>query len=221
MSRMQPQSNDDKSLDLTSDKIDPLKCLYSNDVQVPSQKAPLFDNLSRFSLNENNDVFIKTTVIRPKTSEPTLDSREEIRSTLVNKEVKTKKNILTKLERINKGPLLALKNCMIQKIPVKIITRNHSSVRGYCTGIIVLFDKHWNIALKNVHEVWTRPKKKLKSIFMDTPGHEYKIKHRCVIPPVKIVQNTKKTELCERYLDQMLIRGEHIVCVSVLNYIEL
>ncbi|KAI5752017.1 hypothetical protein M8J77_012946 [Diaphorina citri] len=221
MSKDQPSTSKDQSLNLTSEQIDPLKCLYSKNVTVPNQKAPLYDNLSKFSINEEDEVTIKPTVVKPKPVEPTVYDRAEIRSTLVESKGRTKKNVLTKLESITRGPLLALKNCMIQKIPVKVITRNHSSVRGYCTGIIILFDKHWNIALTDVREVWTRPKKKLKSIYMDTPGNEYQVKHRCCIPPVKILERTKKTELCERRMDQILIRGEQVVSVCALNYAEL
>lgn len=125
--RDQPSTSKDESLNLTSEKIDPLKCLYSKYVQVPNQKAPLYDNLSKFNVNEACEVSVRTTIVKSKPSEPTVHDREEIRATLVDKQVRTKRNVLSKLEKINKGPLLALKNCMIQKIPVKVITRNHSS----------------------------------------------------------------------------------------------
>uniref|UniRef100_A0A8D9AXB8 U7 snRNA-associated Sm-like protein LSm11 n=1 Tax=Cacopsylla melanoneura TaxID=428564 RepID=A0A8D9AXB8_9HEMI len=223
MSEKPSTNKKDDSLDLASDEADPLKCLYSRNVQVPDKRAPLYDNLSRFSVGDNNEVTVKTITVKPKALETTEYDRPEIRATLVQKKVKEKKNILTKIDKINKGPLLALKNCMIQKIPVKVFTRNHSSIRGYCTGIVVLFDKHWNLALQDVHEVWTRPKKKLKSIYYleNQSNYQYQVKHRCTIPPIKILESSKKSELCERHLDQIMIRGEHVVSVCALNYVEL
>lgn len=136
--RDQPSLKKDESLNLTSEKMDPLKCLYSKNVQVPNEKAPLLDNLTKFNVNENSEVSVKTTVVKPKPTESTVYERADIRATLVDKKVKTKKNVLSKLEKINKGPLLALKNCMIQKIPVKVITRNHSSKYSYFTFILSL-----------------------------------------------------------------------------------
>lgn len=136
--RDQPSLKKDESLNLTSEKMDPLKCLYSKNVQVPNEKAPLLDNLTKFNVNENCEVSVKTTVVKPKPPESTVYERADIRATLVDKKVKTKKNVLSKLEKINKGPLLALKNCMIQKIPVKVITRNHSSKYSYFTFILSL-----------------------------------------------------------------------------------
>lgn len=136
--RDQPSLKKDESLNLTSEKMDPLKCLYSKNVQVPNEKAPLLDNLTKFNVNENSEVSVKTTVVKPKPPESTVYERADIRATLVDKKVKTKKNVLSKLEKINKGPLLALKNCMIQKIPVKVITRNHSSKYSYFTFILSL-----------------------------------------------------------------------------------
>jgi hypothetical protein len=34
-----------------------------------------------------------------------------------------------------------------------------AGVRGYCVAFLAAFDKHWNLALEDVHEVWTRRKR--------------------------------------------------------------
>lgn len=34
----------------------------------------------------------------------------------------------------------------------------HGGIRGYCTAYVAAFDKHWNLALEDVDEVWTRKK---------------------------------------------------------------
>ena len=41
-------SSSDESLDLSSDKFDPLKALYSSKVSVPVPTAPRYDNLSKY-----------------------------------------------------------------------------------------------------------------------------------------------------------------------------
>lgn len=44
------------------------------------------------------------------------------------------------------------------KFPMQIFTRNVTTINGYVTGFIEAFDKHWNIVLIDVHEVWKRKK---------------------------------------------------------------
>jgi len=34
-----------------------------------------------------------------------------------------------------------------------------AGVRGYCVAFLAAFDKHWNLVLEDVHEVWTRRKR--------------------------------------------------------------
>jgi hypothetical protein len=34
-----------------------------------------------------------------------------------------------------------------------------AGVRGYCVAFLTAFDKHWNLALEDVREVWTRRKR--------------------------------------------------------------
>jgi len=34
-----------------------------------------------------------------------------------------------------------------------------AGMRGYCVAFVAAFDKHWNLALEDVREVWTRRKR--------------------------------------------------------------
>ena len=34
-----------------------------------------------------------------------------------------------------------------------------AGMRGYCVAFLAAFDKHWNLALEDVREVWTRRKR--------------------------------------------------------------
>lgn len=42
----------------------------------------------------------------------------------------------------------------------QIWTRNDRGIRGYVLAYLIAFDKHWNLALEEVTEVWTRRKKR-------------------------------------------------------------
>jgi hypothetical protein len=35
-----------------------------------------------------------------------------------------------------------------------------AGMRGYCIAFLAAFDKHWNLALEDVREVWTRRKRR-------------------------------------------------------------
>lgn len=68
------------------------------------------------------------------------------------------RNILKKIERGFGGPIDMLKVYMTDRKRVKIYTRKEHGILGYITGFIESFDKHWNIVLSDVYEVWKRKK---------------------------------------------------------------
>ncbi|XP_065199777.1 U7 snRNA-associated Sm-like protein LSm11 [Planococcus citri] len=148
------------------------------------------------------------------------------------------KNVLTRMERTVKGPLTFLKKCMDEKLRVKVYTRGAVQVRGFCVGFIVAFDKHMNLVLKDVFETWTR-KRKRKLLFLDAVSetesateefkdlnilstrseqsekHNQRKKLNESKPKVVVRKRLKRKEICERHIDQILIRGEQIVIVTL------
>lgn len=42
---------------------------------------------------------------------------------------------------------------------LQVFTRDMAGLRGYCVAFLAAFDKHWNLALEDVREVWTRWKR--------------------------------------------------------------
>lgn len=56
------------------------------------------------------------------------------------------------------GPLSVLKRVMTERTRIKIWTRNEKGFRGFLTGFVEAFDKHWNIALRDVDEQFVRKK---------------------------------------------------------------
>ena len=42
---------------------------------------------------------------------------------------------------------------------LQVFIRDMAGIRGYCLAFVAAFDKHWNLALEDVREVWTRKKK--------------------------------------------------------------
>ncbi|CAL4068375.1 unnamed protein product, partial [Meganyctiphanes norvegica] len=67
----------------------------------------------------------------------------------------TVRNVLTRMEA-QKGPLQQLKVAKDTNRRVKVYTRNDQEVRGVLTGYVIAWDKHWNMVLKDVDEVFQK-----------------------------------------------------------------
>jgi len=78
---------------------------------------------------------------------------------------------------------------MKERRRIKIWTRKEDGIRGYLTGFVEAFDKHWNLALRDVDEVFYR-KKKLKSI----PQGEVSSVADVAIPTEKIQPASNKQQ---------------------------
>jgi len=86
---------------------------------------------------------------------------EEDQGLLKGRGIKVR-NVLTRMEH-QKGPLQQLKLAKETNRRLKVYTRNDREVRGVLTGYVVAWDKHWNMVLKDVDEVF------LKNIKCKTP----------------------------------------------------
>merc|ERR1719452_131373 len=111
-----------------------------------------------------------------------------------------------------------LKRCMEEGERVKVWTRGVLGTRGVTTGFIAAFDKHWNMALTDVDEQFTRRRSRKAPV----PGgvgagvlgggeiREFRVGESVV----KILKVKKKVEICVRHVPQVLLRGEHVVMVA-------
>lgn len=68
---------------------------------------------------------------------------------------KRARNVLNRMEEIE-GPLAVLRQCQKDNTRVKVYTRNQNEIRGLVTGYVVAFDKHWNLALRDVDEIFQK-----------------------------------------------------------------
>ncbi|KAK9884745.1 hypothetical protein WA026_007594 [Henosepilachna vigintioctopunctata] len=96
-------------------------------------------------------------------------------------------------------------------------TRNAHTVRGYCIAYVNAFDKHWNLALSEITEVWTRPAKRKTVALESDRDSSYRLFRKVIPPPITILKATKKEELCSRKVDQYVLRGEHVVLIQVYD----
>uniref|UniRef100_A0A0A9Y1T6 U7 snRNA-associated Sm-like protein LSm11 n=1 Tax=Lygus hesperus TaxID=30085 RepID=A0A0A9Y1T6_LYGHE len=204
----------EEKLDPTSSNFDPLKALYTSKSVLSDPKAPVYDNLSKY---ESVMAGTATTVAVSKR----IAKRVEFEDLPVRDLTDTYDNVMKWMKDID-GPMKAIRVCMENKVKVKVITRAASCIRGHVIGYITAFDKVWNLAVEDAVEVWTR-KRKRKTLpkgdaSVEIPQETQPL--RMTAPPIKVTRlpNNSKKEKCERKIEKILLRGEHIVLISIVNY---
>lgn len=96
-----------------------------------------------------------------------------------------------------------------------------------CSGFLVAFDKHWNLALSDVDEEFTRKRSRKTYCVAGPSGADTaKTRKRKLVPAdlplevrtggsvLRIVKIRGKFEVCVRHAAQVLLRGEHVVMVG-------
>ncbi|KAG7202009.1 hypothetical protein KM043_004696 [Ampulex compressa] len=207
----------DESLDAKSEKFDPMKVLYATKSRLSTLPSPIYDNVCKFesvmtkraagsSKKVNKQPEVETRMAKRFSSH-----QEPVASTARSLEGK---NVLSKMEKIL-GPLGMLHGCMESRTRVKVYTRNAIGIRGHVEAYVAAFDKHWNLALEDCFEIWTRRIKR-KSPALGAPS---KVSMRQEAVPKIVVRKIEgKTETLERHVPQMLLRGEQVaMIVKIIN----
>ncbi|KYN17796.1 PREDICTED: U7 snRNA-associated Sm-like protein LSm11 [Trachymyrmex cornetzi] len=201
----------DDSLDVRSEKFDPLKALYSPKVRLASS-VPMYDNISKFeSVLKGINVSTKSdkSTVPESTRERFLSNQEP-----VSRRRRERKDVLSKMQKIL-GPLGMLHGCMENKIRVRVYTRNAYGIRGHVEAYVAAFDKFWNLALEDCFEVWSRKvKRKAPAVGPDAVRIEPAEKD---IPKVVVKKIEGKMETLERHVPQMLLRGEQVAIIVKIN----
>ncbi|XP_066151397.1 U7 snRNA-associated Sm-like protein LSm11 isoform X2 [Euwallacea fornicatus] len=144
-------------LDIYSEKFDPLAFLLSEQAKIPRPDAKVFDNLAKWQSHHQQKS--RQDVEKKKTpGKSDLPARRWLPHQLpvdTRRPQRSPRNVLTKIQTIQ-GPLALLRKFMEEKTRIKIVTRNEKGVRGYCNAYLLAFDKHWNLVLGEVEEVWMR-----------------------------------------------------------------
>jgi len=68
------------------------------------------------------------------------------------------RNVLTRMDEYEEGPLSLLRRAVKDGIRVRVWTRAHVYIRGICSGFLVAYDKHLNLALTDVDEEFLIPR---------------------------------------------------------------
>ncbi|CAK9291769.1 unnamed protein product [Gordionus sp. m RMFG-2023] len=125
---------------------------------------------------------------------------------------------------------------------IRILTRSHTYIRGYCDGYLEAFDKHWNIVLCDVDEFYILP---IKNIRKNTQLNSHKLNSQDIkyvqklshcnfnsnmtnmisalnisSPKNKIYQGGCNTNILHRrrHLSKLFLRGDNIVLICKSPY---
>lgn len=229
-------STSDSDVSVYGYKFDPLKALYSPKVKIPVEDAPMFESVQQFecaqSFSEIIPVGQRDLVLQreeQKRNEKVLKEKEleeknkqrfskyEVLAENPRREKKGK-NVLTRLENYE-GPLATLRDCVDRKIRVRIVTRNATGVRGELHANLVAFDKQWNLALTDVLEVWNKKKVKKRKVIpvSGEPVEEGTAASAYNMPKSYETPIGKGVWQCTRHIPQLMMRGEHVVLINIVD----
>ncbi|XP_046855807.1 probable ATP-dependent helicase PF08_0048 [Xenia sp. Carnegie-2017] len=175
-------TNYQSELDFTSPSFNALKALHDKYLQPPVPNARIFNTIKEYARSletEKNDLSHKksTTNVRSESKARTksiklrnrdprkLEHLMKVKSrtdgviekvAMLEKTKKSKQlNVLDRMEsKLNQGPFSILYNCVEKKIKLKVWTRNLKGLRGLSVGYLIAFDKHMNLAMMDVDEMF-------------------------------------------------------------------
>ncbi|CAH0600889.1 unnamed protein product [Chrysodeixis includens] len=229
-------STSESEVSACSSSFNPIKALYSNKTKVPVKTAPLYENINQFeaALNKSNEVFaVEQSELVKKREEEKERKRIEDENKLrqknqqrfaqyagmvqTSREFRTR-NLLTRMDAME-GPLGVLRECVDKRLRLKIITRHGTGIRGVLHATLVAFDKQWNMALSDILEVWKRKGHRKRKVppGLGTPVEKGTAATISSVPAVTETPLGKGVWECTRYIPQMMVRGEHVVLVNVVE----
>ncbi|XP_030621414.1 U7 snRNA-associated Sm-like protein LSm11 [Chanos chanos] len=168
----------DTQLDVSSDKFDPLRALYSPEVPLPYPNIKCFNNIAEYESfmkggrGRAKPENVEKRLRKAKKGVADPERIERLKKLMVNNPVeegegsgvkrpprkqKAPKNVLTRMSSHAGSPLGQLNRCVQDKIRVKVHIRTFKGLRGVCSGFVVAFDKFWNMAMVDVDETYREP----------------------------------------------------------------
>eukprot|EP00055_Hartaetosiga_balthica_P004193 m.10539 g.10539 ORF g.10539 m.10539 type:complete len:277 (+) comp3685_c0_seq1:130-960(+) len=217
------QIEKDKCLDFFSENFDVMHALYLEEttqmkVITPIKMNPLANLAAYESMREGKKkTATSRKVKKPKeeddddgtkvdeTAHPSYHPSELNLATVAMKK-KRRKNVLERMECLGKGPIAMLHNSLNKQVRVEL--RGKRKMEGVCKGILSLYDKHFNIVLKNAVHV----RKELVAI--------QRGEHRPDMPRQTRTQRRKAKQMIfvekevEIYRSTLMIRGDVVATIS-------
>jgi len=214
----------DKELNPEGSEFKPLRAIYDPAFEV-SDNAVVQDNVEKcIAVIEGRVRTKKVVKEEERKGEEEVKLERQFRPEQLAQPTRPRRMKKGVLERMKEaeGPLGGLRKLVEQGTKARVWTRGVQGVRGVATGFIVAFDKHWNLAMKDVEEQFTRRRTskvpalgqgKQETKDCQRRG-ERRREEKIGESVVRVVQVMRKVEVCVRHVPQVLLRGEHVVMVA-------
>ena len=206
--------------DFTSDTFDPLGALLAPNAKIFDANpfaatAPLLNYVDQFRT--------LLPFCDPQRREPVLKSRH-IRNQLAGngqsiktEQMKNKIPVFTSLaaQYENSGPLSLLHSIHVKRQRVRVLVRYVDCIRGTLTGYLISFDKHMNLLLRDVDEVYTS---RITMVMQDVglTKSELELERRkCLEGASKgdAKPHNPRVKVGKRHMHQLLVRGDNVVSI--------
>jgi small nuclear ribonucleoprotein (snRNP)-like protein len=235
---------DSKILDFSSSRFDAHYALIAPDVVVMDANPTIFsghnagnsrlDNISKFR------VFLPECdpqrVVHTSTSKhSTATTNPDNTGTQLAKKTPIFLSLSSQYEDKNSGPLSLLYSLVARRQRARVMVRYVDCIRGTLTGYLIAFDKHFNMILKDVEEIYSgRITKYPKAIETATNNDDCSVKDDRLLgtgnnetsAPCKAKLEAQRRKcyppdesggpgpaVKQRYFHQMMVRGDTVVMV--------
>lgn len=214
------QQNSEDNLEPGSSQFNPLSAIYNPDFDS-SDAVKTHDNMEKCVAFIEGRLKSKSEV-KKDCGEPEVRLERQFlpeQMPVPGRRRKPFRHVLTRQAEFVTGPMSVLRECCETGARVKVWTRGPAAVRGVITGFIAAFDKHWNLALTDVDEQFTRRRARKAAVTGGTEprtgtGVGQKREFKIGESHFRIIKVKRKVEICVRHTPQILLRGEHVVMVS-------
>lgn len=224
--KVHPDQQNSGIIDFTSEKFDAISALkkpFSEIAQVNGfiQQSKCLDNIHKFvPYLPSCDPLYKPP--------PTRKTNENIELPKENQEIpsvdtmKKKIPVFTSLASCHQiGPLSFLYTAHIHRERIRVLIRYVDCIRGTLTGFIVAFDKHMNLLLRDVDEVFTTRVTTLLDGDTEQRCHNLRNvdleleRRKCINDSIQKCSTStgKKMKTSRRHFHQLLVRGDNIVSI--------
>jgi small nuclear ribonucleoprotein (snRNP)-like protein len=207
----EPRPEERNSLDICfgSNRFDPIAVLNAPYFSVVERNPWLnecsrLDTVAQFALHlPKGD---------PQRVEPPTSRKRHLSNTGEDIECSKKAPDLHPFEAIAQsvqgGPLARLQHFRKQR--VRIVVRYVNAIRGELSGILVAFDKHMNMILRDAEEIYS-----MRPVDRDLSNVEIELTRRGKLAEGNVVCADGKWHGKKRRMKHLMVRGDNVVSISL------
>lgn len=211
-------------INFTQEDFDPLAVLHTPssevfDVNPYARNSPLLDNIDKFRfLLPECDPLRKENIVRSQKKSSQVSTCHSVSLT---EHMRNKIPVFTAMAANyeKSGPLSLLHSIHVKRQRVRVTIRYVDCIRGTLTGYLIAFDKHMNMLLRDVDEVYTSRITKIpEAEWMTKSELEYQrrqsIKKYIANDDMNLHCNANpRVKVVKRHMPQILVRGDNVVAV--------